>query len=325
MGINLEERVVGSAPGYISMKKTLLTLIILIPLLMISSCVAKDSQSRSANPITKAEDQSPAVSPTDAVMPDPSSTPSISEDEGKVIDKITITVVFDNYPYREGLETEWGFSAYVTYKESNVLFDTGLDGPILLSNLGKLGIQTDKIQHLVLSHEHSDHTGGLGALLPETRDLKVYILPSFPAYLKGQITHWAEAIEVVPVHPITERISTTGEISGYPNEQSLVIDTQDGLVVIAGCSHPGIEKIVLEAKRQFKEDIYLVMGGFHLGGAPNSDIQTVIQEFKRIGVQKVAPSHCTGDNAILLFREAFGEDFIRIGAGAVIEIEIIDS
>jgi 7,8-dihydropterin-6-yl-methyl-4-(beta-D-ribofuranosyl)aminobenzene 5'-phosphate synthase len=129
---------------------------------------------------------------------------------------------------------------------------------------------------------------------------------------------------VVPKHPIADRISTTGEIGGYPNEQSLVIDTQDGLVILAGCSHPGIEKIVLEAKREFKEEIYLVMGGFHLGGAPSSDIQAVIQEFKRLGVQKVAPSHCTGDNAIPLFQKSFGDDFIQIGAGAVIEIEIIE-
>jgi 7,8-dihydropterin-6-yl-methyl-4-(beta-D-ribofuranosyl)aminobenzene 5'-phosphate synthase len=304
------------------MKKIIYSFIVLFLIFSTPSCMGKDSLSRAINPITKAVDQSPALSPTAAFTPNPTSTRINPEEEVKKIDKMTITVVFDNYPYREDLTTEWGFSAYITYKDHKVLFDTGLDGPILISNLDKLGIQPDQIQHLVLSHEHSDHTGGLGTLLPKTSNLKVYVLPSFPTYLKGQITQQAEVIEVVPMYPITERISTTGEISGYPNEQSLVIDTQDGLVLLAGCSHPGIDKIVLGAKRQFKEDIYLVMGGFHLGGAPNSEIQAVIQEFKRIGVQKVAPSHCTGDNAIALFRQAFGDDFIRIGAGAVIEIEI---
>ena len=308
----------------LSIKKIFFILIILFSVTTISSCQRRDGLSRSINPITKAVGQNPTMSPTAEFSPDPTSPPAIIEEEVKKVEKMTITVVFDNYPYREGMATEWGFSAYITYKDHKVLFDTGLDGSILLSNLGKLGIQPDEIQHLVLSHEHNDHTGGLGTLLPQTSNLKVYVLPSFPTYLKGQIAQKAEVIEVVPMHSVAERISTTGEISGYPNEQSLVIDTQDGLVVITGCSHPGVEKIVLTAKRQFKEDIYLVMGGFHLGGAPNSDIQAVIQEFKRIGVKKVAPSHCTGDNAIALFRKAFGDDFIRIGAGAEIEIEIIE-
>jgi 7,8-dihydropterin-6-yl-methyl-4-(beta-D-ribofuranosyl)aminobenzene 5'-phosphate synthase len=321
----------------LTIKKMAYILIVLFPVISISSCQGKEPHSRSEYPITKAGEQSPAstsesdqfqnptLSPTATLTPIPTSPPTIYREEIKKIEKMTITVVFDNYPYRKGLTTEWGFSAYVTYKDHNVLFDTGLDGSILLSNLSKLGIQPGEIQHLVLSHEHSDHTGGLAALLPKTSNLKVYVLPSFPAYLKGQIAQRAEIIEVVPMYPITERISTTGEISGYPNEQSLVIDTQDGLVVVAGCSHPGIDKIVLAAKRQFKEDIYLVMGGFHLSGAPNSDIQAVIKEFKRIDVKKVAPSHCTGDNAIGLFRKAFGDDFIRIGAGAEIEIEIIEN
>ena len=328
---------VGISQRSFSINKICFILILFIYVISISSCQGKDTLSRSDNPITKAvdqkkaptteleQDQNPTLSPTVRLTPETTPTSFISEDELKQIEKMTITVVFDNYPYREDLVTEWGFSAYVTYKEHNVLFDTGLDGAILLSNLKKLGIQPGEIQHLVLSHEHSDHTGGLGSLLPKTSNLKVYLLPSFPAYLKGQIAQRAEVIEVVPMYPITERISTTGEISGYPNEQSLIIDTQDGLVVVAGCSHPGIEKIVLAAKRQFKEDIYLVMGGFHLGGAPNTNIQAVIQEFKRIGVKKVAPSHCTGDNAIALFRKAYGDDFIRIGAGAVIEIEISEN
>ena len=332
-----ERTAVGTAQRSLLIKKLFDILIVLFPIMVISSCQGRESLSRSINFITKATEQSPiskteqdqdrnpTLSPTESLIPDLTSSPIVPKVDMDEIEKMTIRVAFDNYPYLEGLETEWGFSAYVTYKDHNVLFDTGLDGPILISNLEKLGIDPGEIQHLVLSHEHSDHTGGLGSLLPRTSNLTVYVLPSFPSYLKGQIARDAEVIEVVPMYSITERISTTGEISGYPNEQSLVIDTQDGLVVLTGCSHPGIDKIVLAAKRQFKESIYLVMGGFHLGGAPDSDIQAVIQEFKRIGVKKVAPSHCTGDNAIALFRQAYGDDFIRIGAGAEIEIEISEN
>jgi len=107
----------------------------------------------------------------------------------------------------------------------------------------------------------------------------------------------------------------------FESGKSMVIDTTKGLVVITGCAHPGIEDIVLKAKQEFKEDIYLVLGGFHLGNASASQVDAIIKEFNRIGVKYVAPCHCTGEDAISKFRDAFGEDFIQVGVGKVIEIE----
>ena len=97
--------------------------------------------------------------------------------------------------------------------------------------------------------------------------------------------------------------------------------TTKGLVVITGCAHPGIAEIVLKAKQQFKEDIYLVLGGFHLGNASTHEANEIIKEFNRIGVKYVAPCHCTGEQTISIFRNAFGENFIPVGVGKVIEIE----
>jgi len=305
--------------------------LMVIGLLILSgvSACQTGSLSSSANPLSKAAEPLQQVdSGPDAVSETPPPTPSPKEitestpqpTVGKV-ELITITVVFDNYPYKEGLKTAWGFSAVVTYIDQNVLFDTGASGLTLLENMSEMNINPAEIQNVVLSHEHNDHTAGLQALLSAGADPKIYLTPSFSSSFKNRFSQQAEVIEVVPGQPIAERISTLGEIQGSPPEQALVIDTPRGLVVITGCAHPGVEKMVLAAKRQFKEEIYLVMGGFHLGSACNYEVKQIIKEFQRIGVVHVAPCHCTGDRAINQFREAFGENFISVGAGAVIEIE----
>lgn len=258
----------------------------------------------------------PTATPTSQILPTGTVVPTEREPE-----MITIQIVFDNYPYQEGLDTGWGFSAFVTYKDYNVLFDTGASGSILLKNMAALNIHPDEIQNVVLSHQHNDHTAGLQQLLYAGANPKIYLPPSFSSSFKNQFSGQAEVIEVTPGLPITERISTSGEIQGSPPEQALVIDTTRGLIVITGCAHPGVENMVLAAKRYFKEEVYLVMGGFHLGSASTEEVKRIIKEFKRIGVVQVAPCHCTGDRAISQFKEAFGDNYIRLGVGAVIEIE----
>jgi 7,8-dihydropterin-6-yl-methyl-4-(beta-D-ribofuranosyl)aminobenzene 5'-phosphate synthase len=234
---------------------------------------------------------------------------------------ITITVVYDNYPYQAGLGTAWGFAALVEYKDTLLLFDTGGSGPLLLSNLTALGYKPGDIGIVVLSHEHNDHTGGLQSLLSAGADPVIYIPPSFSNSFKNQYQNQFQLIEGRPGMKIAERIYTIGEMPGPPPEQALVIDTTQGLVVITGCAHPGVDKMILEAKRQYKEDIYLVLGGFHLGSASDSRVNAIIKEFQRLGVKYAAPCHCTGDRAIGMFRNAFGKDFLPVGVGAVIEIE----
>ncbi len=93
-----------------------------------------------------------------------------------------------------------------------------------------------------------------------------------------------------------------------------------GLAVVTGCAHPGILEIVRRAKEIGGDKIYLVLGGFHLDGAHEERIKKIITGFQRLEVRKVAPCHCTGDKAIALLHEAYGEDFIQNGVGQVTEI-----
>ena len=276
---------------------------------------------KAENPLIKADTVIPPTnSPTETLSA--TGTLQIPEtEEVRSQDMITITLVFDNYPYKPGLETAWGFAAYITYQDQNLLFDTGADGNMLLRNMADLDIKPAQIQNVVLSHEHADHTGGMQSLVSAGADPKIYLPPSFSAEFKNYYSRQVDVIEVSPGMKIIDRMYTIGEMSGPPPEQALVIDTTRGLVVITGCAHPGIEDIVLKAKQEFKEDIYLVLGGFHLGNASSNKVNEIIEEFNQIGVKYVAPCHCTGEQTISKFRNAFGENFIRVGVGKVIEIE----
>jgi len=304
----------------------LLTLGILLSLsTLLASCDA--SLLTAENPLVKADTDVPAAD-LQSTNP-PSETLSAAETvqqtpdtgEARSQEMITITLVFDNYPFKPGLETAWGFSAFITYQDQNLLFDTGATGSLLLNNMAALDIKPTQIQNVVLSHEHADHTGGMQSLVSAGADPTVYLPPSFSPEFKNNYSRLVDVIEVSPGMKIIDRMYTIGEMAGPPPEQALVIDTTKGLIVITGCAHPGIEDILSKAKQEFKEDIYLVLGGFHLGNASASQVNEIIQEFKRIGVKYVAPCHCTGEETISKFRNAFGEDFIQVGVGKVIEIE----
>ena len=276
---------------------------------------------KAENPLIKADTVIPPTnSPTETLSA--AETLQIPEtEEVRSQDMITITLVFDNYPYKPGLETAWGFAAYITYQDQNLLFDTGADGNMLLRNMADLDIKPAQIQNVVLSHEHADHTGGMQSLVSAGADPKIYLPPSFSVEFKNNYSRQVDVIEVSPGMKIIDQMYTIGEMSGPPPEQALVIDTTRGLVVITGCAHPGIEDIVLKAKQEFKEDIYLVLGGFHLGSASSNKVNQIIDDFNQMGVKYVAPCHCTGEQTISKFRNAFGENFIQVGVGKVIEVE----
>lgn len=109
-------------------------------------------------------------------------------------------------------------------------------------------------------------------------------------------------------------------IPGWIKEQSLILDTDKGLVVVTGCAHPRIVKIISTAKELLKKDVYMVLGGFHLSGFSEKEIEEIIARFRSLGVKKVGPCHCSGDKCRIIFAKEYLDDFITIGVGKEIKV-----
>ncbi len=243
----------------------------------------------------------------------PSMTPKPTS--GKELRAISFTIVYDNNAYDPALRTSWGFSCWVETDEATVLFDTGGDGGTLMHNLRALELDPQEIDAVVLSHAHGDHTGGLGALLAEGVRPTVYVPASFSESFKRDVRARTDLVEVSESMTIAPGIHTTGEVRSTIVEQALAVETEEGLVVVTGCAHPGIVAMVRRAKEALDGDVALVMGGFHLGGASPAKIEGIIAELRNLGVKRVAPCHCSGDNARRACVDAFGEDAVLAGVG----------
>jgi len=230
---------------------------------------------------------------------------------------VTLISVYDNYQVDPELKTAWGFATIIKTPQELILFDTGGNSEILLFNMGKLNISPSSIKKVVISHIHTDHIEGLEGFLDKNSNITVFIPRSSPQSVKNMIIqNGAKFVEISAPRRISDSIYTTGELFGPPEEQSLIIDSRKGLIIITGCAHPGIVNIVKRAKKLMKKDkVYLVLGGFH--HPPLS----CVKEFKELGVEKVAPSHCTGNLAREAFRKEYKENFIEYGVGKTVEIK----
>ncbi len=270
------------------------------------------------------------VLPTDTPSPTPTIAPvaatttsmptlaaTLQPTPTKEAKTVIFTIVYDNNAYDTALQTEWGFACWVETEESTVLFDTG-GSATLLSNMAALGLDPHEIDAVVLSHAHGDHTGGLGALLGAGITPTVYAPASFPISFKNEVRARTDLVEVTGPVEILPGFYTTGEMGAGVIEHALVVETGAGLVVVTGCAHPGVENLARRAKESVGREIYLVMGGFHLGGASRQRIESIIADFHELGVQRVAPCHCTGDVARQMFADAFGDAYVPAGAGRVI-------
>lgn len=290
--------------------------------------VTAPSTPSSPAPPTATQPISPTVAPTstptvtpveagganasvEAAVPSPTLRPTVTED----LKTVTFTIVYDNNVYGAGLRTSWGFSCWVETDDNTVLFDTGGDGPTLMHNLRELGLDPQEIDVVVLSHAHGDHTGGLGTLLGTGVRPTVYAPASFPEAFKTDVGARTDLVEVRDAATIAPDVLTTGEVGSSLVEQALAVETQEGLVVVTGCAHPGVVQMVRRAKEAADGEIALVMGGFHLGGASPGQIERIIADLRGLGVKRVAPCHCTGDKARQAFVDAFGEDAVLAGVG----------
>ncbi len=232
-----------------------------------------------------------------------------------------VTILYDNYLHDDDCQADWGFSCIIDYNTSTLLFDTGTKKDVFIHNLTELKENLNRVDMIVISHNHGDHTGNLYTVLEMKNDLTVFMPYSTPNdEIKRIRDTGAKVVRDEKPRDLGNNWYLTGEMGTMIKEQALVMDTPKGLVVITGCAHPGITDIVARVKEIHKKDIYLVIGGFHLGGHSEAQIGEIIQDFKDMGVRNVAPTHCTGDKAIQMFQEAYGDHFVKAGVGKKIEL-----
>jgi 7,8-dihydropterin-6-yl-methyl-4-(beta-D-ribofuranosyl)aminobenzene 5'-phosphate synthase len=239
---------------------------------------------------------------------------------------LTITIIYDNYPADPACATDWGFSCLIEGLGKTILFDAGTREDLFLKNAAALKVDFGRIDFAVLSHFHGDHFGGLEGALRNRPGLTFYVPvdKTRPAVLVSEKLEKAGG-KIVPVDQglkLGQNIMLTGTLGDEIKEQSLILDTSRGLVVVAGCAHPGIVKIVEKARELMTgRPIAAVLGGFHLMQTGDAEVGRIIDRFKELGVVRVGASHCTGDRAIALFREAYKDRFIELGAGRVVRFE----
>lgn len=237
---------------------------------------------------------------------------------------VKLVKVYDNLAGRDGLATGWGLSVWIEAGEKVTLFDTGGDGHKLVGNLATLGLEPSRISRVVLSHLHADHTGGLPALLKTIGGVELIV----PQRLSDRDVAALEAMgcRIAVAHDgpmkIDHGLFSTGRLGEFLPEQSLVIASGQGPVVLTGCAHPGLEPI-LDAARDVLPGpgIHLLAGGLHLLDSQAGQKEAVIKLLRDRGVRRIAPSHCTGQLFMRTLAEAFGPDFIDFGCGRVILLE----
>ena len=268
-----------------------------------------------------------------------------------------VTILYDSFGKSPTLTMDWGFAALVDYGGKRILFDTGNNAQIFEHNVKAAGVDLQKLDFVVMSHRHGDHMGGLAYLLKVNPTVKIYAPkersgvygddqpsstwyrknPSLPAeqrYYSGappEIIHMGEAwpsanfqlidknIEIVPGMYLIALVSDkpgTLEL----RELSLAIRTPDGLVLVVGCSHPGVEHIVQEASA-IDPHINLLLGGLHQIQAPDPEVERIARVLHdQYKLDRIAPGHCTGEPEFAALKKTFGDHYLYAGVGSVVDL-----
>ncbi len=267
-----------------------------------------------------------------------------------------VTILYDAFGKPSGMKKDWGYSALVEYGGKHILFDTGNNAEIFAQNVKVSGVDLKKLDFAVISHRHGDHTGGMNYLLTVNPQVKIFApkegfgvfgasmpgtfyrqdasLPDYMRYYNGKPpqtmtfgTPWPSAnfVLIDGVMEAAPGVSVIATVSQTPGtlelrELSLAIETPKGLVLVVGCSHPGIERIV-EASMVLDKHVYAIVGGLHLVTTPESEIARIVTALHdKWKVDRVALGHCTGEPAFAAFQRAFGSQYNYAGLGSVIEL-----
>ncbi|PYX98833.1 MAG: MBL fold metallo-hydrolase [Acidobacteria bacterium] len=246
-----------------------------------------------------------------------------------------ITILYDAFGQNSRMQKDWGYAALVEYGGKRILFDTGNNPRILAENAKAKGIDLTKLDFVVMSHRHGDHMGGLSYLLSVNPKVTIDTsLPPEKRYYSGappEVMHFGSAwpdvnfqlidknTEIAPdIHLVTLVSDKPGTLE--LREVSLAINTPEGLIIIVGCAHPGIEKIA-ESASTINPHIHFIVGGLHLVVTPDPEIERIVNGLHyRFKLDYIAPGHCTGEPAFAALQRAFGGHYVYAGLGATLKL-----
>jgi 7,8-dihydropterin-6-yl-methyl-4-(beta-D-ribofuranosyl)aminobenzene 5'-phosphate synthase len=267
-----------------------------------------------------------------------------------------ITVLYDAFGRDSTMRRDWGYAAFIEIAGRRILFDTGNNAGVLAQNAKAKGIDLTRLDFVVMSHRHGDHMGGMSYLLEKNPKVAIYApkegfgvygadlpstfyrkdgsLPPDQQYYNGAPpdrmvfgSAWPQArftlidktTEIAPgVHLISLVSDKPGTLE--LREQSLAIETRDGIVLVVGCSHPGIDNIV-KAAAAINPRISFVAGGFHLVVAKDPEIEAIaaaLRDTYKVGY--IAPGHCTGEPTFTALKKAFADRYLYAGLGTTFEL-----
>ncbi len=267
------------------------------------------------------------------------------------------TILVDNVASGE-LGSEWGFSALIETESATILLDTGATG-MFAENARKLGIDLTRVDFGVLSHAHFDHANGLETFFA-INDSAPFLIQAnckencfsdargslrYIGIAEGTLERFAERFQPVKTNfefapgvwiipHATSCLDDAGEVvhmyvkvygelipDNFSHEQSLVIETESGLVVYNSCSHSGIDAIISDVSAAFPErNIHTFVGGLHLYQLPDNDVLTLANKIKACGIDRIYTGHCTGGHAIELLKQVLGKRIVAFSSGLVFEV-----
>ncbi|MBN2708687.1 MAG: MBL fold metallo-hydrolase [Calditrichaceae bacterium] len=242
--------------------------------------------------------------------------------------KIAVQMIYNNIIGDTGLKSAWGLSLWIDFGKDAVLFDTGGEPEVLWHNIQTCRIDLNKLSTVIISHNHWDHINGLGMILEKTDYKPVVYIPEMALRTVKQKHPKANLKGINEAQMIREHLWTTGQLKGsYKSdaiyEQAVFIINNGSLYIFTGCSHPGIVEIVAKVKQTHPEkQIEFAAGGFHLGGHTPGQLKDISVKLRKLDVKKIAPSHCTGDQAIEYFKEEWNDRFFEFYLRNRLEIPV---